>query len=406
MEKKSALNTIKANNLIPGPISREILRLLINDELFDKERYKNYISIEQFLNLRKNYLEKIIELTKSGEYNNDSPKYFPFYKLIQEKYPNVTWIIRPDLQRKPIVKFVSPKVKNIRPSLLSLLLNKVVSYNCLLTEKYSCFERLPEDGIKILSAFIEKVEALYPSDNQMQKIVEWLAICLKNQKATVFLPICPDYSAEPVNSVKYFFKHNFQNLGSGIGLIAQRILKILPYLQEMFIKLDVQPTIISGIADFEGYSEGNLQKLNLTEEQFLEQVNLSRLAFEKKSKITTLMIAEKFGGKDKWLKIKQQIRKDFESGNFGNCNVEPTTALLNVARKRAVLYSRWYGKKTSLNEYIPIALEQSLDYAIMGIFIRENWENCLVLAADNDVMAPFYSYSKAIPTLYLKRYYC
>jgi len=68
-------------------------------------------------------------------------------------------------------------------------------------------------------------------------------------------------------------------------------------------------------------------------------------------------------------------------------------------RKRKLLYER-------IAEYLPIALQQASDYAPMGALISKKYIKRLVLGADNDIFAAFYSFIIKIPTLYLKRNYC
>jgi hypothetical protein len=77
-----------------------------------------------------------------------------------------------------------------------------------------------------------------------------------------------------------------------------------------------------------------------------------------------------------------------------------------MTKNRLPLYSRWYGKKESLQSYVPILLSQGAEYAAMGSYLAEQFDNCLVLGADNNIMGDFYSFKKIIPTIYLKRVYC
>jgi hypothetical protein len=380
-----------------------VLRSIVNNEMLEKEIYQEFLPNEQFDRLKKLYHNKKIELDKKEE---EYPKYLPFYLIISDKFPNFKWNIKCNIAGKFLIILNMPRVNNLRPSLLSLLLEKVDDdADSTISRKYPCSYDLPKVVIAALSRFMDMTEAIYPAKNEMQKIIDWLLLSLKGEETTIFIPICPDYSVEPLTNSSYRFRHTFDSLGSGIGQIAQRIIEILPALNKMLHELKIQPEIISGIADFEGFSEGTLKRVNLTLEEFLERVNLSRLAFSEKTGLHTLMITEMFGGKEKWIEYVRYIKKAFQQNDFGLTGIN-ADKLLNIAIKRKPLYDRWYGKKGLLERYLPIVLEQGVDYAAMGSLVAQQLKNCLVLGADNNVMAPFYSFVRQVPTLYFKRYYC
>jgi hypothetical protein len=252
---------------------------------------------------------------------------------------------------------------------------------------------------------MEKIEAIYPTHSEMQRIIDWFSLSISGRETTIFIPICPDYSVEPLTNSRHLFRHTFSSLGSGNGLIAQRIINALPIFYETFTKLNIQPKIVIGIADFEAFSESTLKRVNLTKNEFLNKVDLSRIAFSNEANLPTFMMTDLFGGVNSWINCVNNIKKSFKNGYFGAGNIS-TETLLNIAKKRKLLYNRWFGGKNCLEEYIPIVLEQGADYAAMGSFIAEKLKNCLVVGADNEILAPFYSFVKPISTLYLKRYYC
>src|SRR3990167_2145969 len=157
--------------LIPGIISRKILTAVIKNERIDTDFYKDFISSVQLEQLRQGYNEKKRELNVT---NKECPKYLPFYYLIREKFPSVKWEIVLNQAGKPIVKFYAPRVGNLRPSLLSLLLERVnEEADSILNRKYQCTHVLSNRKIRALSDFMEQAKAIYPDEAGMQLIINW-----------------------------------------------------------------------------------------------------------------------------------------------------------------------------------------------------------------------------------------
>src|SRR5690606_13847928 len=104
----------------------------------------------------------------------------------------------------------------------------------------------------------------------------------------------------------------------------------------------------------------------------------------------------------KWLRYIETVKRMFAEHNFGFSGID-RNLLLSIVANRKLLYSKWYGEKESLEDYIHVALDHGMMYTAMGMVINEHYENCLVFAADNKVMRYFYSVTKKPPTLYLKK---
>src|SRR5262245_59498499 len=107
------------------------------------------MSYDQLISLKAQYVKKCAEL----QYVPKTPRYLPFYHIIQEKFPSFGWRFADTINHKNTA-IHAPRVKNLRPSLLSLLLNKVdVSKDTFLYQKYKCIERLPDRTVAMLDAF-------------------------------------------------------------------------------------------------------------------------------------------------------------------------------------------------------------------------------------------------------------
>ncbi len=392
MLKEEAFEIMCRHRLIPGSVSRQILKKIISADSMDEKELQAYISVEEFQELKTLYQKKC---ATEGEARKG--KYAHFYSILQDKYPLLADQIFCDV----------PRVENLRASLLSLLLGRVnLSMDTPLYRKYPSVRTLPPRTLEILSNFMSQAKAVYPNNKNMGLITQWLTEgTLHHAPSTIFLPLCPDYAVEPTGDLKCPFRHTFQSLGSGVGQIAKRLVEVLPLLQDALRQLDFQPNIVAGMADFEGFSKENLQRLGLTQSEFIDRADLSRLAFEKATGVKTVMISSLLENEADWRQKASTIQENFTEKNFG---LAPITdrLILKIIENRQALYTRWYGVKESIKDFIPLVLGQGAEYALMGTLLSKAYPNCLVLGADNDLFGSFYSYTKPTPTLYLKRFYC
>lgn len=391
MEKHKAHSIMEKYHLVPGPISRKILDAIIKDVSIHEESYSEFVSTEQINDLRKRYKDQQKKLVNAVK---KRPRYWTFYKILCDMYPATT-----------VESLLFPRIYNLRLSFLSLLLGKTdIDVDLTFTKKYLFFD-LPKRTARILTSFLGEAKAIYPKQQDMQKILEWLSLNQSGNESTIFIPICPDYAVESTGNINCPYRHTFDALGFGLGPVALRILDVLPLLKSMLDALNIFPSIVIGIADFEAFSANNLKSFNLTEQEFLSRVTKSKEEFEKKSCVAVIRITDLAGDKQNWLKHLNAIRAEFSRGNFGSAHINHNV-LLDITKKRKALYTRWYGEKSSIEAYIPIVLDQGAEYATMGAFIAKELVNCLIIGADANVFVPFYSYAKPMATLYLEKNYC
>lgn len=403
MIKNEAKNIISENNLVPGVISRQILKKIISNNSINEQEFQDYISVKEFNTLKALYHAKV--LPQAGV---KQPKYFPFYLIACEKYPELFYRIAPEsIPRQQHIMTDFPRVHNLRASLLSILIGRVnLVLDAPLNRKYPSVNALPIELSQILSKFMSQARVIYPNDKSMSLIVNWLRQGIINKvPSTIFIPICPDYAVEPTNDPTCPFRHTFQSIGSDIGQIPKRIIGMIPLLKGALKELNFEPKIIAGMADFEGFSEDNLNRLSIIQSEFMKSVNLSRLKFEEAAGVKAIMISEMLGGEQQWRHAWSIMKNQFSKNNFGAASISDEL-ILRIVRNRQALYTRWYGLKKNVEDFIPLVLGQGAEYSLIGSTLSKLFSNCLILGADNNLFGSFYSYEKSIPALYLKRFYC
>jgi hypothetical protein len=402
MNSESAAKIIENYHLIHGKLSRKILNAILKDEEIMQENLPAGVNDDQIKVLRKLYKEKLTELKNK----TITHRYLPFYYIIKDHIPSFIWNLDDTLKYKRDVHVYGPRVKNLRPSLLSLLLGRVAEEtDTLLHRKYQCVDKLPPLIVKALDNFMKQSEVYYPPEKEIAEIVNWLLRGLNGDKLTIFVPLCPDYAADYTGNPRCPVNFSFNDLGCGNGIIAQWLLSPVKNFADMLEHCHIQVEFIVAMADFEAFSEGNLKKFGITKEEFLRRVYLSAKAFKNACPINANVIMfTDLCNESKWSMQIESIKKMFAEGNYGLSGIN-RTLLLDIVQKRKPLYCRWYGEKQSSDEYIDIALDQGMMYAAMGIVLSERYKNCLVFAADNKVMRYFYSFANRIPTLYINKKY-
>lgn len=406
MEKKIARKIIDEHNLIYGNASRDILKALIKNQPVNKTMLPDGVTSEQIEKIRLSYLNKVQEMGSA-----EVPRNLLFYHMVKEKFPDVSWEITTNKDLNTLLNNViikAPRVNGLRPSLLSLLLDRVdVQKDTNLHRKYSCVEELPASIVEKISALMETIDVIFPTEREMQGIVNWFLKGLNGEEVTIFSPICPDYSVEETGNKEYPFRHTFNHVGNGIGLIAQRILNAFPLVEAVLKKCGIKVNFIVGLGDFETLAESNLKRVKITKEEFVNRCKKSKIAFQNACLFPTevYMITDMCGGYQTWLDMFEHFREKLRNNEYGASELSPKK-MFDIIEKRKNLYNRWYGKKDFLVDYLPYIINQGAEYAALGEILAKLKSHCLVLGADNDAMAPFYSIKQAIPTLYLKRYYC
>ncbi len=397
MRSELAYNIIESYGLITGKTSRNILNKIINGEVIAKEELPKNVNQSQVDHLRILYQKKLEELKSL----NIKPRYLPFYYLIKDKYPNFVWSAGQSNN-----EIDAPRVHNLRPSLLSLLLDQVNEMSdTILHRKYLCINKLPSSVINSLDKFMKQSGIYYPPANEMEEIVKLLFSGIAGNKLTVFIPICPDYAFTYTGNPTCPVEFTFTELGCENGIIAQWVLSAIKNLSETLKACHINAEFIVAMSDFEAFSEDNLKTFSITKEEFFRRTALSKEAFKAVCPINAkVMMFTELCNEEKWKTNIESIKQRFENKDYGYSGIDKNV-LLRIVENRKALYSRWYGEKESLEDYINVVLDQGMMYAVMGIVINEHYQNCLVFAADNKVMRYFYSVARKIPTLYLNKIY-
>lgn len=99
--------------------------------------------------------------------------------------------------------------QNSMPSLLSLMV-----LDLKLEQRYPCLKILPKPVITELENLFRDIQIIYPNNEAMKPIAEWLHQGLLGNTLYTFSMACPDYSVEQTgDDPQCPFRHTFNSVG-------------------------------------------------------------------------------------------------------------------------------------------------------------------------------------------------
>lgn len=332
------------------------------------------------------------------------PRYMPFYRFIQSKFPGFQWQVRAH-QGKTTLILDKPYINQSRPSLLNLLLcavNDNTATTPALKVRYPAMRQLPDELVLDLERAFDSLSFAQSAPHFVARFAETLAKGLAGEVITLVSPVCPDYGYENKNGR---LRYTFEQLGDGIGLVATRVVNTLPSMQAVLRKHGIDARLAVAAGDFEGFDASTLERLKETREGFARKLRISQ------GKILDILgpdtesinIAAAAGGEADWHALTADAQQRLAQHDNG-CIVDHDLDYASIFNARLPLYQAWHQQRSN-EELMQILYAQGAEYAAIGKVFAAQWSNPIVIGADHNRMQPFYWLYSTIPVLYLTRVY-
>lgn len=405
MHREDAWDIISRHSLVGRKASKEFLSQIAENKPQIDPIFENLLTQDEFERLKRHYAEKLAELNNSDK--NGMPRNLPFYLMVKDILPDFSWEVQTDStgeNQRCLVKLNCPHVEGLRPTLTSLLLHLVdQEARSDLHKSYKEVYALDSDTVHQLSEFLRKVNTVRLTSEQMSALVGWIQRGMSGESSTILTPICPDYAHETLGQSLYRF--TFDGIGMGVGVTAKRLVSSIDDVHQFFHQIGTRFRHIAAIGDFEAFSSENCKRVGVSQVQFIAHLVESQNALKQatNASLEVPLFTELCGGAENWKKMYGEILAEFRQGNFGETGIDQNW-LEAIARARKPLLQRWYGQLTNdlLKETV---IRQGAEYATMGAVALEYLGNPLILGVDHAKMAPFYSFKKKTPVLYLTSSY-
>lgn len=395
MHPSEARKIITDNNLIPQKISKKIINYINGKKNILEIEIFNYVKKKEIIKLRKKFIRIKKKLKKC------EPRNLPIYLIIREKNKNFDW---EKINEHFDINFNTDDL-GLRVSLSSILFNRTRSNKSFIEKKYNYkFKKnMPTKVQNQIKKLFDEANIIYPDSLNFDLFIKFFEKALKEKKANIVSPICPDYSVKYVAPDIYQF--TFEKVNSNIGVIGQKILKNLNTIHDFFIKYKIKVNHIIAIGDFECLSPKILDKVQCSKKQFINKLKKSQMKFKNstKLKVKTPLFSDLCSGLKNWEKINNKNFIKLKKNKFGKSRLNPQK-ILEIADSRKELYKRWFND-FKINEIKDIIYRQGSEYASMGEIIKKKFKNPLVIGADHHKMSEFYKVTSKFPIIYVKNQY-
>jgi hypothetical protein len=333
--------------------------------------------------------------------------------LIAANIPGFTYKASAD--RRHIDLYGHPRVRGEHPSLADLARYALREPGSPTLLRFDSYAPSIQKKIDVLGEYshgedfgqlLLDIPAVLPPRKIIRKVGSFLdtaqSAAQTGEEVVIFSPVCPDYAVAQTGDPERPYEYTFDGLGTGIGLVAQRILNTIPQVWDFFSQRGMNVRFVVAVGDFEADSKDTLDRVGLSKDEFVRRVQMSQQAFldacPKEIPVEVPLMTEVFTDWDEKI---GQARQAVENGHyFGALKLDQKDVEL-IAAARKPLYERWYGRRVDAVEKL---LSQAPEYMATGACIEKHYPNSLILGADAVAMAGFLQgLGKELrPVVYLK----
>ncbi len=211
-------------------------------------------------------------------------------------------------------------------------------------------------------------------------VAHWLRRALAGETTTVFTAVCPDYAVDGMGH------YTFEELRTGVGVVAKRALGALDPLWKFCQRQGISITFVAAIGDFEADDENTCHRMGITRNEFLNRLRASQEAFRQEAPnglpLETPFITE-LGD---WSATLCAAQEAISQGKLAGTLRLSEEDIEEICASRRSLYQRWFGADVDVRK---ILFAQAPSYMALATIAVEAYQNTLILGADAPVMGVF-----------------
>lgn len=264
-----------------------------------------------------------------------------------------------------------------------------------------------------LGNLLYKLQMILPEPTMAHLLGSVIQKGLNGEKITLAGAFCPDYAYEETGNPNLPYRYTFDNVGIGVGLVAQQFQRVTPALSAFFDELGIEHEIVLGIGDFEADSEKILKKVQLTYDEFVHRCSQSLEAFAAsmpQNFQVKLELCDADRCKGRLRTYAQEAKQRMMSGDFGMIGElygEPNQLVEQIVQDSATFYRRWYDRPDMTElEIRELVLGQGSEYSALSRVYEEDFgQNLIIISGDRPMMHCFDSLWRQTPELCVKRAY-
>ncbi len=275
-------------------------------------------------------------------------------------------------------------------------------------------EKLGKECGTVLAKTLIDADFIFPPTKEINLLANVMERGLSGEEVIITGAFCPDYAYESTGDLDIPFRYTFDNVGSGVGLVAKQFVRTVPYIANFLHNFGIKHRFIFGIGDFEANSQEVLRRVGLSREEFILRCILSLGDFKKElgEFLVELRLFEQEWANGRWQKYIKEAHSRMTQGDFGSIQVNtgknPRTEIIQfIAKSSGSFYRSWYGKDFTDEELEQLIILQGAEYAAMGRVLGEDFSGkpFLQIAGDRPKMQAFNAMYSNHPTICTKRTY-
>ena len=279
------------------------------------------------------------------------------------------------------------------------------------------FEQLGQKGTEFLQNLFIEIGIVKPPEIILDSLAEWLKNLSLGESSQIVSVICPDYEVNEAGM------YTFENLGTGVGKVAGKILSAYPKLIDFFKKYGLLENIqfVMLIAETEADLDWNVKRLGISKEEFLMRIakSLQRIKQEVPVEIQDRFYAMNLTdvvGKNAWSQIFEQaiyyaegdivVPKEREQERIFLQNLVECGISEIAYSKRLNLYHRWCIVDGNFDEDLAkeLFIHQKAEHMTSAKIITQSSNNPFVIQGESPWLSIWWQFliPQILPVIYLE----
>lgn len=286
-----------------------------------------------------------------------------------------------------LLKVPAELCERLPPSVVARVLSAAGSYPAFDTPA----------GHRFLVLLMHEMRVCSMHPRVISAVASWFQAALAGERVTFFAGVCPDYATD-------CGRYTFSDVGDGVGLVASRVMEVLPALQRFITNMRLDARLVVAIGDMEVFPDSASRRFGISREEFLARLQRSQVAFRSAAEavapgigeiLDTPMLTDLLPGAGPaydlgsrmslWDQRQHIVRLAVDAHGLAGPLPMGEHTLESIATSREGFYRQWFGPRLPARHHL---FGQVMDYAGIGA-IADQLPHALMLRADSACMEPF-----------------
>ena len=232
-------------------------------------------------------------------------------------------------------------------------------------------------------------QIIFPPANEIDLLCDTIEKGLRGATIVLVGEFYPDYAYRETGLTDIPYEYTFDQLRGGVGLVAQQIAGMLPFLTKFFRRYNIKYEIKLAVGDFEADNPQMLKRVKISKSKFIEkcECSLAKLGEILPDIPINLFLFQEEWAKQRWKKYVVKAQAQLSQGNFSELKNKtgknPLGAVEFISRTSKKFYNNLCAKELTQREIQKIVLCQGAEHATVArVFAEDIHQPMIQLAGD------------------------